>query len=38
MPSDDPLKDTQTVAIYDVKNGVAQYLHTNCRVHPRASD
>ncbi|GHO56607.1 serine hydrolase [Ktedonobacter robiniae] len=35
MPSDDPLEDTQTVAIYDFKNGVAQYLHTNCRVNPR---
>jgi hypothetical protein len=38
MPSDDPLEDTQTVAIYDFKNGVAQYLHTNCRVHPRVSN
>jgi len=37
MPSDDPLEDTQTVAIYDFKNGVAQYLHTNCRVNPRVS-
>ena len=37
MPSDDPLEDTQTVAIYDFKHGVAQYLHTNCRVHPRVS-
>ena len=35
MPSDDPLEDTQTVAIYDFKSGVAQYLHTNCRVNPR---
>ncbi|MBO4271495.1 serine hydrolase domain-containing protein [Microbispora triticiradicis] len=38
MPSDDPLEDTQTVAIYDFENGVARYLHTNCRVHPRARD
>jgi hypothetical protein len=38
MPSDDPLEDTQTVAIYDFKNGVAQYLHTNCRVNPRVSN
>lgn len=38
MPSDDPLEDTQTVAIYDFKNGVAQYLHTNCRVNPRVGD
>lgn len=36
MPSDDPLEDTQTVAIYDFKHGAAQYLHTNCRVNPRA--
>jgi CubicO group peptidase (beta-lactamase class C family) len=35
MASDDPDADIQTVAIYDVKNGVSQYLHTNCRVHPR---
>ncbi|EFH83562.1 serine hydrolase [Ktedonobacter racemifer] len=35
MPSDDPLEDTQTVAICDFKNGVAQYLHTNCRLNPR---
>ena len=38
MPSDDPLEDTQTVAIYDVRDGVAHYLHTNCRVHPRVHD
>jgi CubicO group peptidase (beta-lactamase class C family) len=38
MPADDPLEDTQTVAIYDFKNGVAQYLHTNCRVNPRVSN
>lgn len=36
MPSDDPLEDPQTVAIYDFRDGVAQYLHTNCRVSPRA--
>ena len=35
MQSDDPLEDTQTVALYDVRDGAAQYLHTNCRVHPR---
>jgi hypothetical protein len=35
MPSDDPLEDTQSVAIYDFKNGPAQYLHTNSRVYPR---
>jgi CubicO group peptidase (beta-lactamase class C family) len=28
-------EDTQTVAIYDFTNGVAGYLHTNCRVFPR---
>ena len=38
MPSNDSLEDTQTVAIYDFKNGVAQYLHTNCRVNPRVSN
>jgi hypothetical protein len=37
MPSDDPLEDTQTVAIYDFHDGRARYLHTNCRVNPRAS-
>lgn len=37
MPSDDPLEDIQTVAIYDFKDDVAQYLHTNCRVNPRVS-
>lgn len=36
MPSEDPLEDAQTVAIYDFKNGVAQYLHTNARGIPRA--
>ncbi|OLF18462.1 serine hydrolase domain-containing protein [Actinophytocola xanthii] len=36
MPSDDPLEDTQTVAIYDFAGGAARYLHTNCRVHPRS--
>ncbi|WP_219467151.1 serine hydrolase domain-containing protein [Nonomuraea rhizosphaerae] len=35
MPSDDPLEDTQTVAIYDFADGAARYLHTNCRVNPR---
>jgi CubicO group peptidase (beta-lactamase class C family) len=35
MPSNDPLEDTQTVAIYDFTHGGAQYLHTNCRVNPR---
>jgi CubicO group peptidase (beta-lactamase class C family) len=38
MPSNDPLEDTQTVAIYDFKRGRAQYLHTNCRVNPRVTD
>lgn len=37
MPSDDPLEDTQTVAIYDFHHGQAQYLHTNARVNPRVS-
>jgi hypothetical protein len=38
MPSDDPLEDTQTLAIYDFQHGKARYLHTNCRVNPRISD
>ncbi len=38
MPSEAPLEDTQTVAIYDFKDGVAQYLHTNARGIPRASN
>ncbi|MBP2330183.1 CubicO group peptidase (beta-lactamase class C family) [Kibdelosporangium banguiense] len=37
MPSNDPLEDTQTVAIYDFQDGAAQYLHNNCRVNPRTS-
>ncbi|MFI6291178.1 serine hydrolase [Nonomuraea sp. NPDC050790] len=28
-------EDPQTVAIYDFRDGAAQYLHTNCRVTPR---
>lgn len=38
MPSDDPLEDTQTVALYDFVDGKAQYLHTNCRVAPRVPE
>ncbi len=38
MPSDDPLEDTQTLAIYDFHDGRAQYLHTNCRVNPRIGE
>jgi hypothetical protein len=37
MPPVGPLEDPQTVAIYDFQDGAAQYLHTNCRVHPRAA-
>jgi CubicO group peptidase (beta-lactamase class C family) len=37
MPPTDPLEDPQTVAIYDFQDGLAQYLHTNCRVSPRAA-
>jgi hypothetical protein len=36
VPSDNPLEDTQTAAIYDLKEGVAQYLHINARGIPRA--
>jgi hypothetical protein len=35
MPAEDPLEDTQTVAIFDVVDGAAQYLHTNARLSPR---
>ena len=35
MPPVGELEDPQTVAIYDFADGVAQYLHTNSRVHPR---
>ncbi|GAA1689837.1 serine hydrolase domain-containing protein [Nonomuraea maheshkhaliensis] len=38
MRSDDPLEDPQTLALYDVENGVARYLHLNCRVHPRIDE
>ncbi|GII77487.1 hypothetical protein Sru01_24690 [Sphaerisporangium rufum] len=38
MPATHPLEDPQTVAIYDSHHGRAQYLHTNCRVHPRTPD
>jgi hypothetical protein len=34
-PPTDPLEDTQTVAIYEVGDGHARYLHTNSRVFPR---
>jgi hypothetical protein len=36
MVSGHPLEDTQTVAIYDFGPTGARFLHTNCRVHPRA--
>ncbi|TDC24642.1 class A beta-lactamase-related serine hydrolase [Streptomyces sp. 8K308] len=35
MPPARAWEDTQTVAIYGFTNGVARYLHTNCRVTPR---
>ncbi|MEV4091291.1 serine hydrolase domain-containing protein [Streptosporangium saharense] len=38
MPSEDPMEDPQTVAIYDFENGAAQYLHINCRVNPRTDE
>lgn len=37
MPPVGPLEDPQTVAIHDFRQGAAQYLHTNSRVHPRAA-
>lgn len=36
MQTSDLLEDTQTIAIYDFKNGTAQYLHTNARGIPRS--
>ncbi|MBB4914947.1 serine hydrolase [Streptosporangium saharense] len=38
MPSEDPMEDPQTVAIYDFENGAARYLHINCRVNPRTDE
>ncbi|GII04056.1 serine hydrolase domain-containing protein [Planobispora takensis] len=38
MPPASPLEDPQTVAIYDFRHGAAQYLHTDCRVNPRANE
>ena len=35
MPSNDPLEDTRTLALFDFTDGRARYLHTNCRLHPR---
>jgi CubicO group peptidase (beta-lactamase class C family) len=37
MPSDDPLEDMQTMAIYDFEDGKARYLHHGLRAHPRVS-
>lgn len=37
MPPVGPLEDPQTVAIFDVEDGAARYLHTNCRLHPRTA-
>jgi hypothetical protein len=35
MPTDDPLEDMQTIALYDVEDGVSHYLHHGLRAHPR---
>lgn len=35
MPTDNPLEDTETIAIYDFEDGVARYLHHGLRAHPR---
>jgi CubicO group peptidase (beta-lactamase class C family) len=35
MPTDDPLEDMQTLAIYDFEDGGARYLHHGLRAHPR---
>jgi CubicO group peptidase (beta-lactamase class C family) len=37
MPTDDPLEDMQTIAIYDFEDGRARYLHHGLRAHPRVS-
>jgi beta-lactamase family protein len=36
LPPTSQLEDPQTAAIYDFQDGKARYLHTNCRVTPRA--
>jgi CubicO group peptidase (beta-lactamase class C family) len=38
MPTDDPLEDMQTIAIYDFEEGRARYLHHGLRAHPRVSE
>ena len=38
VPSQDPLEDAQTVAIYDFKDGTARYLHANARAFPRTGN
>lgn len=35
MPPTTALEEPQTAAIYDFRDGRAQYLHTNARLHPR---
>ncbi|HEY7339696.1 MAG TPA: serine hydrolase [Ktedonobacterales bacterium] len=37
MPTDDPLEDMQTIAIYDFEGRGARYLHHGLRAHPRVS-
>jgi CubicO group peptidase (beta-lactamase class C family) len=37
MPTNDPLEDRQTMAIYDFEDGRARYLHHGLRAHPRVS-
>ncbi|MFB9477270.1 serine hydrolase domain-containing protein [Nonomuraea salmonea] len=34
----DPVEDPWTIALFDVRDGVPQYLHADCRVFPRAPD
>jgi CubicO group peptidase (beta-lactamase class C family) len=36
MPPAGPLEDPQTAALFDFTGGPARYLHTNCRIFPRA--
>jgi len=35
MAAAGPLEETQTLALFDFRDGAARYLHTNARLHPR---
>jgi CubicO group peptidase (beta-lactamase class C family) len=38
MLATDPMEDTQPLAIYDIRDGTARYLHMTFRAHPRVDD